>query len=254
MVREQRRLLIPPPRLAPEVELTATEAHYLTRVLRLAAGQGCEVVDGEGRRWSALLEGNDRLRLEQPLAKPLEHQSAPWPPLALAVALPRQDSELIWRMATELGIDCLQPLQAARCVGRDRWPQERWQAIVKEAVEQCERLHRPQLAAPQEAQGWFTSPLEGVKLLASSRGGNRTLLPQWLEEQTRPAQVPVWVAIGPEGGWTPAEEDAAQSQGWILVSAGPTILRTSTAAVAAAAWLAGWRSQLSSSSAPWQSP
>ena len=254
MARERRRLLIPPPRLGPEVALTATEAHYLTRVLRLSSGQGCEVVDGEGRRWSALLEGSDRLQLEQPLAQPLEYQSAPWPALALAVALPRQDSELIWRMATELGINALQPLQAERCVGRGHWPQERWQAIVKEAVEQCERLHRPQLAAPQEAQAWFASPLEGLKLLASSRGANRPLLPQWLEEQRSPSREPVWVAIGPEGGWTPAEEETAQSHGWIPVSAGPTILRTSTAAVAAAAWLSGWRSQLNSSSAPGQSP
>lgn len=254
MARERRRLLIPPARLAPEVELSPTESHYLTRVLRLSSGQGCDVVDGEGRRWSALLEGKDRLRLEQPLGQPLEHRAAPGPTLALAVALPRQDSELIWRMATELGIDALQPLQAERCVERGRWPQERWQAIVKEAVEQCERLHRPELAVPQDAQAWFSSPLEGVKLLASSRGPDRLLLPQWLEEHPRPSREPVWVAIGPEGGWTPAEEEAAQSHGWIAVSAGPTILRTSTAAVAAAAWMAGWRSQLSSSSTPGQSP
>lgn len=254
MARERRRLLIPPARLAAAVALSATEAHYLTRVLRLSSGQGCEVVDGEGRRWSALLEGRDRLRLEQPLEQPLEHQAAPAPALALAVAIPRHDCELIWRMATELGIDALQPLQAERCVGRGHWPQERWQAVVKEAVEQCERLHQPLLAPPRNAQAWFASPVEGVKLLASSRGDQRALLPQWLEEGPRPSAAPVWVAIGPEGGWTPAEEDTARSHGWIPVSAGATILRTSTAAVAAAAWLAGWRSQLSSSSAPGQSP
>jgi 16S rRNA (uracil1498-N3)-methyltransferase len=254
MARERRRLLIAPPRLAQQVALTAMEAHYLTRVLRLSTGQGCEVVDGEGRRWSALLEGTDRLQLEQPLAEPLEHQSAPSPTLGLAVALPRQESELIWRMATELGIDRLQPLQAERCVGRGQGPQERWHAIVKEAVEQCERLHRPKLAAPQKALAWFASPLEGVKLLASSRGEGRPLLPQWLQQHRSSSGEPVWVAIGPEGGWTPAEEEAARSHGWMAMSAGPTILRTSTAAVAVTTWLAGWRNQLSSSSGPGQSP
>lgn len=254
MARERRRLLIPPARLAAEVALSAAEAHYLGRVLRLSSGQGCEVVDGEGRRWSALLEGRDRLRLEQPLEQPLEHQPAPGPALSLAVAVPRQDCELIWRMATELGIDGLQPLQAERCVVRGHWPQERWQAIVKEAVEQCERLHQPVLAAPMDALAWFASPLEGVKLVASSRGDHSALLPQWLEDQPRCSGAPVWVAIGPEGGWTAAEEDTARTHGWIPVSAGPTILRTSTAAVAAATWLAGWRSQLSSSSGPERSP
>lgn len=254
MARERRRLLIPRHRLAQEVALTAAETHYLTRVLRLSSGQGCDVVDGEGHRWGAHLEGSDRLRLEQALVQPLEHQSAPEPALALAVALPRQDSELIWRMATELGIDALQPLQAERCVGRSRWPLDRWQVIVKEAMEQCERLHLPELLAPQNAEDWFSRPLAGVKLLASSRSTHLPLLPQCLEEQNSFFGGGVWVAIGPEGGWAPKEEATALSHGWIPVSAGPTILRTATAAVAVAAWLAGWRNQLSSSSAPGQSP
>ena len=254
MPRERRRLLIPPQRLAREILLTAPESHYLTRVLRLSSGQGCEVVDGAGHRWSALLEGPDRLRLEQSLCQPLEVQPAPNPSLALAVALPRQDGELIWRMSTELGIDRLQPLQAERCVGRDRWPQDRWRAILKEAVEQCERLHLPELVPPQPAKTWFVQPLAGVKFLASSRGADRAHLHQRLHQLKHPSVQEVWVAIGPEGGWTPAEEATAQSHGWIPVNAGPTILRTPTAAVAAAAWLAGWRSQLSSSSAPGQSP
>jgi 16S rRNA (uracil1498-N3)-methyltransferase len=49
------------------------------------------------------------------------------------------------------------------------------------------------------------------------------------------------VAIGPEGGWSPDEEQAALAQGWMAVQLGPTILRTSTAAVAAATLLVNWR-------------
>jgi 16S rRNA (uracil1498-N3)-methyltransferase len=52
------------------------------------------------------------------------------------------------------------------------------------------------------------------------------------------------MAIGPEGGWSPAEEELAISQGWIPVSLGPTILRSSTAAVTAAALLSHWRAGL----------
>ncbi|MFN7632796.1 MAG: 16S rRNA (uracil(1498)-N(3))-methyltransferase [Cyanobacteriota bacterium] len=260
MARERRRLLIPADRLADEVPLSAAEAHYLTRVLRLAPGQGCDVVDGAGRRWSALLVGGDRLQLEQPLAHPLEQQPRRLPSLALAVALPKRDVELIWRMATELGIDHLQPLQAERCVVRNRWPQERWQAILREATEQSERLWLPELALPQTAAAWFSNPCRGLKLLASSRGSD---LPHLLERlpsrsshQADPASRldQVCLAIGPEGGWSPEEETTALQHGWMPVSAGPTILRTVTAAVTAAAWLAGWRATLSSSSSPAQSP
>jgi 16S rRNA (uracil1498-N3)-methyltransferase len=304
VARERRRLLIPPARLAPRFALLPPERHYLTRVLRLAPGQGCDVVDGVGHRWGAVLTAAGELALEQPLEAPLEARPAPAPTLELAVAVPRQEVELVWRMATELGIDRLQPLLAERCQGRERWPLERWRAIVREACEQSERLWTPELAEPRTAAAWLArpegeapeglasavmahgkiapgelaagerellerAPGEGLHLLATSRGEDRPLLPRRLAELfpsgsamasggppalagCRPARVRL--AIGPEGGWSPAEEALALGRGWVAVSAGPTILRTTTAAVAAVAWLTGWRASLSSSSSPWPSP
>lgn len=270
MARERRRLLIPPPRLAERIVLTAAESHYLSRVLRLASGQGCDVVDGAGRRWSARLAGDGQLLLEQPLAAPLEAQPRPTPGLELAVALPRQDLELVWRMATELGVDRLQPLLAERCVTRERRPLERWRTILREASEQCERLWLPELADPMAARDWLEDPGTpgagprrpepgpALNLLATSRGTALPLLPQLLWDTSPPSGTPAWrwlrLAVGPEGGWSPLEEERALARGWIPVSAGPTILRTSTAAVAAAAWLAGWRAALSSSTSPSPSP
>ncbi|MFN9622285.1 MAG: RsmE family RNA methyltransferase [Cyanobacteriota bacterium] len=269
MVRERRRLLIPPSRLEERIPLTAPERHYLQRVLRLGAGQGCDVVDGAGHRWGARLMAEGLLALEQPLIAPLEAQKAPTPLLELAVALPRQEVEVVWRMATELGLDRLQPLRAERCQGREHWPLERWRAIVREATEQCERLWLPELATPGAAAAWFAAPGDpagvvvgapgeperGLNLLASSRGEGLPLLPDLLAETSASdgARI-VRVAIGPEGGWSPAEEDGARARGWIAASAGPTILRTVTASVAAAAWLSSWRAALSSSSSPSPSP
>jgi 16S rRNA (uracil1498-N3)-methyltransferase len=270
MARERRRLLIPPPRLAERIPLTAPERHYLQRVLRLGAGQGCDVVDGAGHRWGARLTAEGLLELEQPLSAPLDAQAPPTPALVLAVALPRQEVEVVWRMATELGLDHLQPLRAERCQGRERWPLDRWRAILREASEQCERLWLPELAEPMAAADWLAAPgvasgggsgegrAEGLNLFASSRGHQLPLLPRLLDGPLGPGTGgefgTVRVAIGPEGGWSPAEEDLARTRGWIAVSAGPTILRTVTAAVAAAVWLSSWRAGLSSSSSPWPSP
>ncbi|MFM1798750.1 MAG: hypothetical protein RLZZ117_1028 [Cyanobacteriota bacterium] len=267
MARERRRLLISPERLAQRFALLPAERHYLTRVLRLAPGQGCEVVDGAGRRWGARLTGAGELELEQPLRSPLEERPALAPVLELAVAVPRQEVELVWRMATELGIDRFQPLLAERCQGREGWPLERWSAIVREACEQSERLWLPPFAAPKTALEWLADPKPspqtianqehdgaGLHLLASSRGEERALLPRLLATLPSPWPCLVRLAIGPEGGWSPAEEALALGRGWIPVSAGPTVLRTTTAAVAAAAWLTGWRADLSSSSSPWPSP
>ncbi len=41
------------------------------------------------------------------------------------------------------------------------------------------------------------------------------------------------VAIGPEGGWTPTELEAACAAGWHPIGLGPMILRVETAALAA---------------------
>ena len=51
----------------------------------------------------------------------------------------------------------------------------------------------------------------------------------------------VWIAIGPEGGWSPNEEALAQSNGWISVNLGEQILRTSTAAVASSQLMGAWK-------------
>ncbi|MEB3234237.1 MAG: 16S rRNA (uracil(1498)-N(3))-methyltransferase [Cyanobacteriota bacterium] len=248
MVREQRRLLITPERLAlaaagamegpVRVPLSSSEAHYLQRVLRLRQGDGFAVLDGAGHLWQADL-ADQSARLATPLARPLQTQPQPLPALQLAVALPRRDSDVLLRMACELGIDRLQPLLAERSVA-ERWNPERAAVIVREAVEQCERLWSPQLQAPQPAATWFPQ-VQGLRLLAATRDRTSRPLAALLADHHCSDAPVVTVAIGPEGGWSPAEWEQAQACGWQSISLGSTILRTSTAAVAAAAALCSWR-------------
>ena len=269
MARELRRLLISPERLAavqPLLELTAAEAHYVRRVLRLRPGDRLELLDGHGALWSARLEAEAgtgipaaaALRLEQPAAEPLRREARqPWP-IRLALAVPRRDPEVVWRMATELGVDQLQPLLAERSSLRGSLPLERWGTIVAEAAEQCERLWLPELAAPAEALAWLANQQGGRRLLATTRRAGLPALEAVLTQEAaleqeavleqhkdHPSGEPaITLAIGPEGGWSPAEEQRAEAAGWQVVSLGEAILRSSTAAVAGVARLAAWRAQL----------
>ncbi|WP_255099840.1 16S rRNA (uracil(1498)-N(3))-methyltransferase [Synechococcus sp. L2F] len=264
------------------------ESHYLTRVLRYGPGDRFAVVDGVGQLWSALLTDRSSARLEQPLAAPLTVEPLPSPLLELAVAVPRRDFDTVLRMSCELGVDRLQPLLAERGVrgaetgGPGRW--ERWQAIVREACEQCERLWLPQLLEPMAAAAWLQNPASlangaacleqgQCRWLATTRAADLPLLSELLGTGALPAgtelrgvaelgggavqrtglelggaQAPgahcvgiARLAIGPEGGWTPAEEKVAVDAGWQPASLGPTILRTSTAAVAGLSLLSAWR-------------
>jgi 16S rRNA (uracil1498-N3)-methyltransferase len=245
VVRELRRLLISPHRLVGaelELPLEAEELHYLRRVLRLREGDRFALADGAGHLWSATLAGGTTAVLDQPVDGPLQAEAGPLLPLELAVALPKRDGELVLRMACELGFDRLTPLKAERSVPGP-FNSERCNLILREAVEQCERLWCPELGALQPAEACLGLPPLGLGLLATTRREGLPLLAAVLEQEGL-AALGVVMAIGPEGGWSPAEEELAISKGWIPVSLGPTILRSSTAAVAAAALLSHWRAGL----------
>ena len=280
MAREWRRLLVEPARLqaaaaaAEPLALQPEEAHYLRRVLRLRPGDPLAVVDGAGHLWSARLEEGGGvggaagsrpapvLRLEQPLQAPLQQQAAARPQLQLAVALPRLDADVLLRMVSEQGIDRFTPLSAGRSVAADRLKPQRQQAIVREALEQCERLWLPQLQPEQDAAAWLGRPAspserrylattrrEGLLDLEVSLAAGATAEPRSAGAAASPLEgTPlerITVAIGPEGGWTAAEEEIALAAGWQSVGLGEAILRTSTAAVTAAALMVSWRRRLS---------
>ena len=249
MARELRRLLLSPERLSAatdrlRVPLLADELHYLQRVLRLRDGDPFAVVDGVGHLWQARLAATQAL-LEQPLEQPACCMPPPLVRLELAVALPRRDGDVILRMASELGIDAIQPLLAERSVV-ERWNVKRASAIVREAIEQCERLWLPALPDPRPLASVLPQA-DGIRLWATTRDDALPALAQELARLRAPAgELPsrVVVAIGPEGGWTAAEEAAARAQGWVPVQLGGPILRSSTAAVAAAVQLCSWRDAL----------
>jgi 16S rRNA (uracil1498-N3)-methyltransferase len=191
----------------------------------------------------------DLAELEQAFSSPLAFEPPATPALQLAVALPKRDADVVLRMACELGVDRLIPLQAERSVAADPLKPERAEAILREALEQCERLWQPKLDPLRpavELLGAGPPDGSGRGLLCTTRRPGMPLLAQALTRLAGlpGAAEPLTVAIGPEGGWTPGEEASALAQGWQLVSLGPTILRCSTAAVTAAGLLSHWRAQL----------
>ena len=263
MGREQRRLLIAPGRLqrapAGRVDLSPAESRYLVKVLRYGPGAVFAIGDGAGGLWEAELTEAHRAQLRQPLEAPLAWQPPPQPQLVLLAALVKRDYELLLRMAVELGADWLLPCRGDydAVVGQPNL--ERWRTIAREAAEQCERPWLPQLQDPRPARDWLggTIPLPplgptpterapgspaGLKLIAIPRQSGGLPLLEALDcwTATEPPGS-LWLACGPEGGWSGAEESLARDQGWIGVDLGPRILRSSTAAVAGLGLLSDWR-------------
>ena len=239
-VRELRRLLIPPDRFVGSelLRLQSDESHYLRRVLRLRVGDSLAIADGCGQLWQADVVDEHVVRTHP---QPCEQVVQPQPTLGLAVSLIRRGFDDVVRMGCELGIDTIQPLRCDRTVLQADHRPQRWNTIVREAVEQCERLWKPTVLELNTLNAWLESS-SGQKAFGVTRQHNVRPLIDWLNQTAMPQPI-TWLIVGPEGGWTSAERDALDNHSVAPIHLGGSILRTSTAAVAGAVELVRWRDQ-----------
>jgi 16S rRNA (uracil1498-N3)-methyltransferase len=191
----------------------ADALHHLLRVLRLRDGETVTVTDGCGQWRQCVISGASIESTGD--AHVVERRD---PVLTVAVAPPKGD-RLEWLVAkcTEVGIDRIVLLDAERSVVRwngDRADKQldRLRRIVVDASMQSRRVWLPELAGP----------LPAIDVLPSSAVAEPGGEPVTADVHT--------IAVGPEGGWSPAEVAAAGR----TVSLGDQILRVETAAVAAA--------------------
>jgi 16S rRNA (uracil1498-N3)-methyltransferase len=210
------------------VVLEGDEARHLTRVRRVAVGECVELFDGRGcnLRAEVVALGRDRVELivlESKVSDRLVGDS-----LTLASAVPKGDRfDWLVEKATELGVARLIPLVTERSVVDPRSTKlDRLRRVVVEASKQCRRDRLMELEPPRSWASVVESSREPVKLVAHP--GAPGMASMGLNLAGRSAIL----AIGPEGGFTEAEVEAARSRGWQAVGLGATVLRIETAALA----------------------
>jgi 16S rRNA (uracil1498-N3)-methyltransferase len=223
------------------------DAHHLQTVLRLAPGDRFIVVDEMGREREATIIATEPGRVLAALGEPRWRPVEPTVGLTIYHGLPRAARyEMALRMGTELGVTAFVPVlserSAVRLSGADV-PRKlkRWQRIVTEAARQCGRERPPQVHEPMSWEQALTHFAEsgwpGVMPSAGLAGSAAPALGDTVAARADEVRLSGGLAlfIGPESGFDLAEEAAAQTAGITLVSMGPRILRTETAAVVAAA-------------------
>ena len=214
--------------------LRGENATHLARVLRAQPGQLYELSDGESV-WLARVEraGCEAVEFSLVEALPVEKSHLEITLLLSIVKFDRFEWSL--EKAAELGVKRIVPLAAVRseralvtaAVKRAR----RWEKILYEAAQQARRLRPPDLGGALRAVEAFARSEDGVRLLLSER---QDAAPLRSALRTK-SQQKVTLAIGPEGGWTEEEFEAARAAGFAEVSLGANILRTETAVIAALA-------------------
>ena len=202
--------------------LPAEIAHQVTRVLRLRDGEEITLLDGLGGEARCSLEGDQCVVLTRSASGEPHHQLSVWQAL-----LKGDHLEPVVRHGTELGIAKFALMITERCVATDLSPRrlERLRAVAREAAEQSKRGRIPAVEAPVSYEEALKAAASGSVLLFERHGGQR------LTE----LEPPPGVFIGPEGGFTQGEVDAAERAGLAIAGLGPRILRSETVAVAVAA-------------------
>jgi 16S rRNA (uracil1498-N3)-methyltransferase len=208
------------------------------QVLRMAPGDPLELFNGEGGAWRASLATIGKKRAAATLERFDEHEAELPFRVTLAQGLP-EGGKMDWivEKAVELGVAAIVPLAAQRSVVRlsgERAEKRRahWEGVVAAASEQCGRNRLAQVAAVAEFGRWVAQPDAPRRILLSPRATES--LAGWAAGAAPHA---VCVMIGPEGGWSEQEEDAALANGALALSMGPRVLRTETAGLAALAAL-----------------
>lgn len=210
-------------------------AHHVL-VLRMALGERITLFNGDGGEYTATLSTIEKRRASAEI-KAFSPREAELPyAVTLAQALP-EASKMDWiiEKAVELGVTAIQPLSAQRCVvrlspERAAKKKEHWEGIIVSAAEQCGRNRLPHLAESTDFQSWIGQQDLHVRILLSPRAEQS--LSDWARHHAPQA---VALVIGPEGGFTDAEESAARANGVLSLSIGPRVLRTETAGMAALA-------------------
>jgi 16S rRNA (uracil1498-N3)-methyltransferase len=210
------------------VRFARDDAHKIVDVLRRREGDTVVVVDSAAHEFSASLvlgDGTVSARLGRLLPRDARETRRE---ISLAQAIPRgQKLDFVIEKATELGLARLIPVHSSRSIaGASANKLARWRKLARSAAQQSGRTRVPDVEEPI-----------GLRALLERVPRFDAAVLAW-ELATRPlrealhalgAARSVLLIVGPEGGFSHAEAEAAVAAGASAVSLGPRILRAETA-------------------------
>jgi 16S rRNA (uracil1498-N3)-methyltransferase len=217
----------------PLLSLTEDEAAHCGRVMRKEPGDRIEIFDGEGRVTVCVITQVTKSTVQAQIES--ESNVSPFPTAIhlLPALIKNEPFEWLLEKAVELGAASIQPIVTERTVVHLDGAQaekklSKWRRHMIESAKQCHTPFVPRLQAPKAISAVLESmPENGLKLIPALSEPSRAL------KHILPEKLPsdVFVLIGPEGDFTPAEEILAQKAGFAPVTLGPLILRAETAAI-----------------------
>src|SRR5258708_2904917 len=219
---------------AGTARLSEDETRHLAQVLRLAAGDEVAVFDGAGREFRARVDRVARDGADLRLLE--EFPAAPEPAVRLTLAqavIKGEKMDDLVRDATMMGVTAIEPLvtdHTAAHMKAGRAP-ERWRRIAIASAKQCRRAVVPAIGIGVTLPGWLAQDRAERRLLLVEPSAATEGHPAATLGGERPASASL--LVGPEGGWSMAEIEAAVRAGCVPITLGRRTLRADAVPIVA---------------------
>lgn len=220
-----------------EISLGDSEGRHAAVVKRVRVGEQVVLTDGRGTSVLCSVVGANGTGLEVRVEQVTSTDPEP-PRVVVVQAIPKGDrGELAVEMLTEVGVDVIVPWAASRCVAVWRGDRKdkalaRWRSTAREAAKQARRSWFPEvhdLVGTDDVVGLLRDASVPVVLHEAASGP--------LADLPVPGRGEIVIVVGPEGGISDEELEAFSAVGAEPVRLGSSVLRSSTAGVAASAAL-----------------
>ncbi|MCJ8160105.1 16S rRNA (uracil(1498)-N(3))-methyltransferase [Acinetobacter zhairhuonensis] len=214
-----------------QIELTETVFHHWCKVLRAQVGDQATLFNGQGGEYEAELIEVSKKSATVQINSFTSTNRTPTIRTLLGQVMSKGDRmDYAIQKAVELGVSEIQLLTSERCemrlkYDRDQKKLDHWQGIAIAACEQCGMNIVPKILAPLSLEKWLASALPETKLVLAPNKDETDPLTQ--------ASQNIALLIGPEGGLSEAEIQAANDVGFMNWCIGERVLRTETAPVVA---------------------
>ncbi len=231
------RFFIPRP-YAEQMEIDGVDARHIYTVLKMKPGEKVQIVSDDGVTALAEILESSAGRVLVKCLEVIAESHEPAVRIVLAQGLVKGEKmDFIIQKAVELGVSRIVPLAMEHSVVRydgDKAAkkQQRWQKIAESAAKQSKRDIIPEVAAVATIEQLMAECACSTKIIAYECEDKQGLK-QALQAERQADSI--LVIIGPEGGISEPELNAARSGGAVPVSLGRRILRAETAGLTALA-------------------
>ena len=209
--------------------LSNDNKHRIENVLRLREGDSFVITDGFGHEAKAILGKNSEYSADKWTAPNRE----PSLDVTLFAAISKGERlEWVIEKAVEMGVKHIVPIICERCIVKNpgNTKLERWKKIAATAMIQCGGCVLPEVMEPIEYSKMPVPGEETLPILLHEE--SLTISLKSLPKETKNKKQ-LWLASGPEGGFTDEEVNSFIKNNWQPVWLGRRLFKTDTAPIVA---------------------